>query len=249
MAGLGIGALWLAATLHAAPIAPVLLDPLTAAAEVKAHSELPPLLRAEVLLWAADPEGARAVLPTPIEGPRALRLESDALIQQVRGAEAEGALTRLGAYPGWQNHVAHQRAHLETLQWRRHGARAGLMMFALSLALLALGGARELLRVHPESLALLLGGVLVLGLARGAGTVVAAYSALIVACTVTLGHAAVATLRRTRPGLRARLLIGVLLLSGILGAGAALGFQIGPASLLQALVAGAAEGTTGGTSG
>lgn len=242
-------ALSLFAALPVASDPAVLLNPAAAAQAAREPSEMGIEARAEVLLLTKDPRGARALLPAAPTEPRSLRLLADAWVDELRAPEASKALDALAVEPGWGKHAGHQRAHLDHLIWQRHGARAGLVMFAMCLAVLALGGARELLRPHPESLALLLLGLASVGLAEGAGPVVGVLTALLAACVFVLGHSAVATLRRTRPGARARLLLAVLVLLGVMGATGALGLQLGPTGILQGLAAGATPSGSGGTSG
>jgi len=242
-------ALSLFAALPVASDPAVLLDPAAAAQAAREMSDSPVRTRAEILLMTKDPQGARALLPADPTHARDLRLLADAWVDELRVAEATETLDGLAAHSGWGKHARHQRAHLDHLIWQRHGARAGLVMFAMCLAVLALGGARELLRPHPESLVLLGLGLGSVALAEGAGPAVGVLTALLAACVLVLGHSAVATLRRTRPGARARLLLAVLVLLGVLGATGALGLQLGPSGILRGLAAGATPSGQGGTSG
>lgn len=229
---------WLALCAVAAPGPAVLLDPL-AATEAAERGPGPAPRRAEVLLLAGQPEAARALLPARPEDPRGLRLLADAWVAEVRAQPARAALARLEAFGGWQKHARHQRARLERRVWEKRGARLGLGFFALCLAVLGLAGARELLRLHPESVALAAAGLLAAWLARGAGPVPGLVAALLGLCWLSLGHAALSAARRIRPGPRGRLFIGTLFLFGVTGAVCAILFTVGIGPLIGALAEGA----------
>lgn len=230
-----LGAL-LATAISATPAPPALLDPLGAAAAARTSTS--PRRRAETLLLTGHPEQARRALEGAPEGPRALRLLADTYVDEARASEGEGALARLEAFEGWRKHARMQGARLERQVWAKLGARIGLALFAICLAVLGLAGARELLRVHRESVLTLglVGGAC--ALAAGAGTTALLLTVLIGGTLLALGHAATAAGRRIRPGPRGRLFLVVLLLFGVAGAGAALVLGVGVGPLLGGLSAG-----------
>lgn len=218
---------WVFLLALAGATAPVLLDPTGA---LSAAESLPPsLTRAEVQLLAGDGAAALATLaelasqapgrPGPEADVRVLRLEVDAAVLLVDRARAEARLPALAARPGWGTHARVQAARLQQRTWGRWGLHAGLGCFAAALALLSMGGARELLRPGLEPVVFAAAVLLGVALARLASPILAVLLGLFGVACLALIHAASATLRRTEPGPRGRVLVAFLVL---LGAGGAL---------------------------
>lgn len=185
---------------------------------------------------AGLPQRARDRLPQSSDDPRIQRLIADVWVAEGRAKEAEVALAGLSQHPGWQKHARHQRHNLDVRGWQRTGSRMGLVMFAMCLAVVALGGARELLRLHRETLAAAGASGAIVALTYGVSPKLGMLMSLVGICTVLLNHGAVATLRRTHAGTRARVLLAVLVVLGVSGVVAGLGFQLGVGGLIQVLV-------------
>ncbi len=236
MLALCITGLWLVGTVPTFTGPPVLTDPQGAVAAVLAGSEVPEGQGSEILLLAGLTEPARDRLPLHSEAPRIQRLIADIWVAEGRATEAHAALDALQLHPGWKKHARHQRHNLQRRGWQRRGSRMGLVMFAMCLAVVALGGARELLRLHLETLATAAACALTVGLTYGVSPQLGLLVALVGIGTVLLNHGAVATLRRTHAGTRARVLLAVLVILGVSGVIAGLGFQLGVGGLIQVLV-------------
>ncbi|MCA9551370.1 MAG: hypothetical protein KC933_15140 [Myxococcales bacterium] len=235
MATAGLWFMALAAVGAADPA--VLLDPAGAAAAAEA---LPPLRRAETLLLAGEPEAARAALgELSRDEPRVLRLIADTWVREGDPVRAEPALAALEAHPRWAAHARQQRAYLELGRQDRLFARGALLAFVVCLAVLALSGARELLRFHPESAMFAVAAVAAALLVRSASPQAAPLVELAGGATFFLIHGAAAASRRTRPGPRGRLLLATLVLIGAVGAMGTLGLQVGPGGLIRLVAASA----------
>jgi hypothetical protein len=224
----------------------VLLDPLAARAWALGLAPGQELAAAEALLLAGDPGAARtrledlgaartrledpgAAQPRPSratgqEAARRLRLEADVAVALLELPLAEARLEALSAIPGWETHA---RQHLRRLSGRRlerQVGQAGILAFALALALLVLGGGRELLRPRVD-------GLVALGALAGATLLAVGPAApvltLLGAALLSLTHARGAALARAEPGPRGRALLAGLLLLGGLGAALAIAGQLG----------------------
>ncbi len=214
--------------LLAAPPPPALGAPSEARRWAEAHARDRPGAAADVLRLGGDPGAAAAILGR-VEAPSpAMRwVRADALARAGDLWPAAAELEALAeAAPDWAP-VA--RARAAALRDRRPRARLGELgrwLFAFAAALLGLGGARSLLRPGRES-ALLALGALGLGLGAGWGwPPLLGPAALLGAAVLVLGHAAVATVDRSAPGLRARLFLLVLFGLGSLGAALAIGAEL-----------------------
>jgi hypothetical protein len=171
-----------------------------------------PLEDAEAALFAGDLAAVEIALSRAEPGPRRDRLRLDAAVLVQDFVAAPRIANELAAAPGWQIHAARAMGHLETLRTRRWLARTGLGMFALALAMLAIGGARELLRPRLETIVGAIGLGLALLLGRSAGPVFGEVLALAGATLLAVLHAAFATFARTSPGARGRAVLMALVL-------------------------------------
>jgi hypothetical protein len=203
-------------------------------------ADVPPMVAAETLLYAQDPGSALdRLLESPVgrDDPRRLRLELDAFVAKGHTRLGKDRAEELGVHDGWRVHALVQLERLEEMSDKRMWVRIALIMYALCLAALALGGARELLKVSVETLvfagALLIAVVVV----RSASDALAAVLALPGAGALALVHASAATVRRTAPTVRGRLLVGSLLVLGTAGVFFAIGAQIGLTHILALLSA------------
>lgn len=215
----------------------MLLDPAAARARAEAVAATDPREAAEIRLLLRDPRGALAALGEDAgsDDPRTIRLVADAHTALVHGPEGDAALDRLAEHPGWGKHSRQTRAYLRRAEWAKLGRRLGLAAFAVGLAILALGGARELLRVQPETLVVGALTAAAVGLVAASTPALAPIAAVLGLGTLALSHAATALVRRTRPGVRGRLLTATLLVLGAAGVATALVLQIGVGPLLGVL--------------
>lgn len=193
-----------------AEVPAALLDPAGAARWARDCAD--PLMAAETALVAGDARGALDRLDAlPADDPRRLRLELDALSVQGDHRRAAAAADALAKHPGWAAHAAQPRPTTTRSPW---WSRIGATLFALAAAVLALGGGRELVRIRAESLILATAVLVALLLInRPAG---GPLGLVFVGC-LALGHAAIATVHRSLPGTRGRLLISVVAVMGVGG--------------------------------
>ena len=171
------------------------------------------------------------------EDPRTLRLVVEALAILRDERALRSAARRLDEHPGWRTVAAAGLERARVLKERRLLERIGLGLFALGLAVLGMGGARALLK--PRWATVWMAGctvaaMTVLGPSNPrAGPLVG----LLGAGFAVLAHAASATVDRTRPDARGRLLAVALMglaASGlVLSVAARLGLE-GLRSLVQA---------------
>jgi hypothetical protein len=203
-------------------------------AAVAAAAGAPPLRRAEILLLAGRPAEARAALVgAAADDPRALRILAESFALEVDLVGARPALAALAALPTWASPARQTEAHLARARGARAVVRGAILTFVLCLSLLALSGARELLRFHPESAVFAVAGIGAAVWSRGLADQAGPAVDLAVAAVFFLVHAAAAARRRLRPGARGRLLLITLALLGALGAGLALGLELGLDGLIQ----------------
>ena len=97
----------------------------------------------------------------------------------------------------------------------------GTIGFALALAFLLLGGARELLRFSRESVVFAGLAAAAIMLARTRSPLAATAVGLFAVAALSLVHAAAASSRRIMPGPRGRVLIVLLIALGMCGAAVA----------------------------
>ena len=195
---------------------------------------------AEAELLSGDPNEALKILAGAGTTPRRLRLEVDAHVA-LQDREALPLLDALARHPGWWSHANHQRTQLQEASARQDRVRLGTILFALTLGLLILAGARELLVVRIETVvagivsaaSLLLLSALSDPRRTGAGVVVVGGLALVPAGT--------AAVRRTAAPPRVRALIAASMLLGFAGVLWAVATQIGLGGLFGVL----AKATTG----
>lgn len=223
--------------LVAAPAPPVLTEP--APAREWARSDgIPPLTAVETLLFARDASGALdRLLETEVakEDPRRIRLELDAFVERGNARLGADRADQLETFEGWGVHARVQRKRLEQISAKRTAVRIALILFSMCLAALALGGARELLRLSGETVVFAAAVVIGVVVVRSGSAPLAAILALPGAGTIALVHAAGAAARRTAPTVRGRLLMASLVVLGTAGVFFAIGAQIGPAHILALL--------------
>ncbi|MEO1337230.1 MAG: hypothetical protein AAFV29_16430 [Myxococcota bacterium] len=186
----------------------VALDPSAARAEAVRLSASTPRMAAEMLLLANDAEGSLRVLreSPQSEDPRVLRLLADAHLGRRDGPSLRQSAQALSRFPQWRHWAQRRTAQAIALKWGRWMERVGLGLFALGLALLGIGGARALLVMRVNSVAMAAATVVaMLLMARGAPRLVPMV-ALIGSGMTALVHAASAAVDRTRPDARGRLL-------------------------------------------
>lgn len=209
---------------------PLLLDPAGAASELEGLQ--PAGRRAEAALLLHEPsQGLDAILHLP-EGARRQRLELDLRLVGGDLVGAERAAVALSGAPGWAIHSAWQVQAIDGARNRRRLHRFGLAMFAVALAALALGGARELLRPSRETLMGAAGVFLALWLGQRGSPFGGQVLGLLGAALWALTHAAVAARRRVEPSGRGRALLMALVLVGLGGVLLAALCQVGAADLL-----------------
>lgn len=212
------------ATLAAQP--PVLLDPEGARQEARARAERPdatPLDRlaaAEALLLGQDPSGARALLGAlppfaePALAARATALALDTAVALGDDAAVEALALTLAEHPGWQTHAARQFSTHQTTRSQRSRALFGSILFSLALAVMMIGGARELLR--PRLPTVILAGVAALAVlgAMSVSPILGRVAMLANLGLLALAHAALSTVYRVAPAPRGRVFLAVLVLAG-----------------------------------
>ena len=145
---------------------------------------------------------------------RILRLRILADRQMDRFTAVMNHVRELEKIEGWN---AYAKNHRVGLTRDSHGLAFWEVLFALAMGIFLLGGGRELLRPHMESV-ILFG--LLLGLVLLSGVITSAYAGpgvIIGILSWALVHGAVATMSRTGVGFRGRLLLGVVLLAGVIG--------------------------------
>ncbi len=214
---------------------PALTAPDDAREWARAEGSAPAMTRAETLLFANDPTGALDVLLTaevPRTDPRRLRLELDAVVDGGHERLAEARAAELLDHEGWGVHARRQMQWLEDATTQRAIVRVALIMFAMCLATLCLGGSRELLRPSVETLVFLAALVASALVIRTGSPVWATLLVLPSLATLALVHAAAAATRRTQATVRGRVLAAVLVTLGALGAFVALAAQLGPQGIL-----------------
>lgn len=228
--------------LAAADGPPVLSDPRGALAHAShIADEGRRLEAADLALEGHDPRLALALIEpfqpaTPEEEARKLRIEIDAYVALADTARAGERLDRLAQADGWAAHVARQRYHLKEGVTRRRIADGGLIIYALALAWLVLVGARELLRVYPETIGFGFASVLaVAAFVYGGSIVFANVCALVAMAMLALIHASAAAMRRLAPSPRWRLILLVFLILGALGAVATVLARVDPSLLLSSV--------------
>lgn len=209
---------------------PVLLAPDEArAAALRSLTDAPQtdiaarLGAAEVLLLGRSPREARAVLealPPITDAALAARAEAlalDVAVAQGDDAAVARAAEALARRPGWSTHAQRQAMTSEVARTERTWALYGSILYSLALAVLMIGGARELLRPRlPTALVALVAAAAVAGtlaLSPVLGRVVMLADLALVA----LAHAAVSTLRRADPSPRGRAFLAALVVVGALG--------------------------------
>lgn len=225
-----LGLLLLAAT-------PVLLDPAGAAADLH-DPRIPPAQGAELALLLGQASPGRDFVERLPVGPRRTRLELDlSVLAEDRGA-AERAYRALLQAPGWSTHAAVQAARLEERRWAARAREFGLWVFALALAGLALGGARELLRPSFETLLGAAGLLVALGVGRQVPPPIGELLGLYGAVLWALIHAAAAARRRVDPSGRGRAILITLVLLGFGGVLVATLAGVGLSEVLAQAMAG-----------
>lgn len=222
---------WLAAV---PPSPPLLLDPAGALIAAKESSAEAPLWAAEAQLLAGDPKVALATLAGAGATARRLRLEVDARVA-LQDRQALPLIEALAGHDGWEQHAARQRAAMEAKERRQQWVRLGSMLFALTLGLLILTGARELLALRIETAVVGIGAALVLALVSQLSKPLMAVAGVACMAGVALVHAGTAAVRRTAAPPRIRLMIAASMLLGFGGVCWAVGAQIGLGGILSLL--------------
>lgn len=178
---------------------------------------------AEALLLGRSPREARAILDAlpPLADPglaaRAEALALDVAVAQGDDAAVARAAEALVQRPGWSTHAQRQAMSAEAARAERTWALYGSILYSLALAVLMIGGARELLRPRlATGLVALAAGVAVAG-ALALSPVLGRVVALADLALVALAHAAVSTLRRADPSPRGRAFLAALVVVGALG--------------------------------
>lgn len=223
-----------------APVPPVLTEPDAAQDWARAAESVDPMTRAETLLFAKDPSGALDVLlsaDVPRTDPRRIRLELDAHVALGHEILGEARAAELEKHPGWGVHARRQAQWLSEATTKRFIVRIALILFAMCLAVLCLGGSRELLRLSLEPLVVLGALVVAAAIVKTGSAILATLLLLPGLATLALVHAAAAATRRTQATVRGRVLAAVLVVLGVSGAFAAVVAELGPHRILG-LVAG-----------
>ena len=199
---------------------PVIDQPAEARAAALAAPEQDVKRAAETLVLLGDGQRALDMLRrnrTTRRDPRTTRLVAEAsrAIYDVQGVRSAGE--RLGDEQGWSQAGRVFAQSAGWLKQRRLLQRIGLGLFALSLAVLGLSGARALLAIRGSTVvmtAATLAAVLIArqGAPRGVPVV-----ALIGVGFLALAHAATSTVDRTRPDARGRLMAAALVVLGAFG--------------------------------
>jgi hypothetical protein len=200
---------------------PVLTDPRGALSRLPDDRD--PLHAAETALLARDPRRTLAVLDGAALDSHELerrrqRLQLDAYVQLLDLPRARALLEALSQDPGWQQHVKSTEFSLERARLRDRVSGFGLLLYAMTMAILVLSGSRELLRVRREA-AVALGSVVVAAVIVRSGPPVLAEAVLLASIAVVfLIHAAASAIRRHAPGPRQRVFLLATLVLGAFGA-------------------------------
>ncbi len=224
-------AFWLSCLVASQGPPPVLLEPQAALAWAQKN---PGLTAAEIALLARQPQQALALLP-PGEGPRHLKLQAEAYAALGQRGRAEERIAQLSAIPGWRVPALVVERGLQMASFRHFIARIGLFSYAICLGVLALLGARELLRPRPETFAMLLGTALGAALAALGHPALLTLVAFLGLSATVLVHAAGAVIARAAPGPRGRLLVATVVWLGAGGVLAAIFGQVEPGGWLLIL--------------
>ena len=145
---------------------------------------------------------------------RRLRLEILAQ-RQLRSTTKVRKLARsLGKHEAWATYA---QATVLGLSEATEGWGIWLVLFALAMGVFVMGGGRELLRPHFESVLFLALTLLLIVTSESVSGVYASSLGLVAAAAWVLVHGAVATMARFEPEFRGRLLLGVVLLCGLVG--------------------------------
>jgi hypothetical protein len=195
---------------------------------------------AEAQLLSGDPRAALSTLAGAGTTPRRLRLEVDAHVA-LNDRDALPLIDALARHSGWEPHAALQRARLEETWVRQDRVRLGTILFALTLGLLILTGARELLAVRIETIVAGIVGALVLLLLGALSEPLMSVGGVVVVAGLALVHAGTAAVRRTAAPPRVRAMIAASMVLGLAGVLWAVGLQIGLGGLFAVL----ARATTG----
>lgn len=209
---------------------PVLLAPDEArAAALRSLTDAPRtdiaarLAATEVLLLGRSPREARAALQglPPIDDP-ALAARAEALALDIAVAEGDdAAVTRaaeaLVRRPGWSTHAQRQALTAEAQRSDRTWALYGSILYSLALAVLMIGGARELLRPRLPTVGVALAAAVAAAGALALSPVLGRVVLLADLALLALAHAAVSTLRRADPSPRGRAFLSALVVVGALG--------------------------------
>jgi hypothetical protein len=200
-----------------------------------------PLTAAEAKLLDGDAKAALALLAGAGSTPRRLRLEADARVA-LGDRDAPSYLEALAKHPGWEQHAMRQTMLLEEEKARQDRVRLGSILFALTLGLLILTGARELLVVRIEVLVAGIGAAAALLIWAELSKPLMTVAGVVAMAGVALVHAGTAAVRRTAAEPRVRAMIAASMLLGFAGAVWAVGTQIGWGGLVLVL----SSASTGG---
>lgn len=209
---------------------PVLLEPEAARREASARAAAATatdvrtrMSAAEALWLARDARAARAIVEAlpPIEDPalsaRAFALALDTSVAMGDQDAVERYVVGLGRHPGWTNHAGRQAGSHEIARGLRTTALFGSILFSLALAVMMIGGARELLRPRAPTLVLAaIAGASVLAVATFS-PVLARVVMLADLGILALAHAALSTVHRVAPAPRGRVFLAMLVLAGTTG--------------------------------
>jgi hypothetical protein len=199
------------------------------------------LTAAEAELLEGDPHAALRLLAGAGSTARRLRLEADAYVA-LRDRGAVQYLESLKRHPGWEQHAGRQLMLLEEEKQRQDRVRLGSILFALTLGLLILTGARELLAMRIETVVAGIGAVAALLIWSQLSEPLMTVAGLVALAGVALVHAGTAAVRRSAAPSRVRVMVAASMLLGFTGAVWAVGAQIGWGGLFLVL----ARATTGG---
>lgn len=216
------------------PAPPLLLDASRAIAYAEATASDAPLRSAEALLLAGDASSALVTLAGAGATARRLRLEADAHVA-LQDRQATALIAALSRHAGWEQHSRRLTTALEVANDRRDRVRLGSILFALTLGLLILAGARELLRVRIETAVAGIAAVGSLLLLSKLSESLMTIGGVVTVAGVALVHAGTAAVRRTAAAPRVRAMIAASMLLGFIGAAWAVFTQIGLGGLLAIL--------------